>query len=58
MKRFHKWIIPLLFVLVLGCAGTREFVDPASDPYGAGRSWWGTDAVCSPGCPVGPSGSW
>lgn len=58
MKGLPKWITLTLVIFILGCASPREFVNPTGDPYGAGRSWWGTDAVCSPGCPVGTSGTW
>jgi hypothetical protein len=58
MRRFQKWIILALFLLVLGCAAPGEYVNPRVDPYGTGPSWWGMDAVCSPGCPVGTSGKW
>jgi hypothetical protein len=57
MKGFHKWLLAALLLVLLGCAGPREHVHPV-DPFGLGPSWWGMDAVCSPGCPVGPSGSW
>lgn len=58
MRPFHKWLFLALFVAILGCASGRDFVNPTAETYGPGRSWWGTDAVCSPGCPPGVSGQW
>lgn len=56
--RFRIVMMMALLVIFLGCAGPGEYVNPTGDPYGKGRSWWGMDAVCSPSCPVGMSGSW
>lgn len=51
--RLKTMLLPALFVIFLGCAGPGEYVNPAGSPYGAAPSWWGMDAVCSPGCPAG-----
>ncbi|MBW1990750.1 MAG: hypothetical protein JRI59_01200 [Deltaproteobacteria bacterium] len=58
LMRFRMVLLTLLLLVFLSCAGSRDYVNPTGDPYGAGRSWWGTDAICAPGCPVGMSGSW
>lgn len=52
-----NWLILGLLLWALGCAASGEYVYPR--PYhDPGPSWWGMDAVCSPGCPAGTSGSW
>ena len=48
-------LLLLVGVLAAGCAKPSvypEHMDPR--PF-YNDSWWGTDPVCSPGCPVGGS---
>jgi hypothetical protein len=55
--KLRNWLIAALFLLALGCATSGEYVNPPAYS-GSGPSWWGMDAVCSPGCPAGPSSRW
>jgi hypothetical protein len=55
--KFKSFILLPLLVIFLGCAAPGEYVQPVGGPHGPNPSWWGMDAVCSPGCPVGSS-SW
>ena len=60
MKTFLKCMlgmIVLVGLLASGCATEGKYprrMDP--NPF-YGTSWWGSDPVCSPGCPAGLSGS-
>ncbi|MDI6852749.1 MAG: hypothetical protein QME75_03970 [Deltaproteobacteria bacterium] len=53
--RYKTLILLPLLVIFLACAGQGEYVHPVGGPHDPAPSWWGMDAVCSPGCPVGSS---
>ncbi len=45
--------------LLCGCGELeRVYVPPGQGEPMRGSTWWGSDAVCSPGCPPGYGGSW
>ncbi|MDD2901782.1 MAG: hypothetical protein PHU44_05055 [Syntrophales bacterium] len=55
MKKFACLGMLLVLLVLTGCAS-----DPGVTPYQdrSANYNWGSDAVCSPGCPTGMSGSW
>ena len=55
MKKFRLILALLLLLALAGCASSPE-VTPNRDK--SANYNWGSDAACSPGCPVGQSGSW
>jgi hypothetical protein len=59
MKKFACLFALLLILALAGCAGVIEGQGTATPrPIPSGNYNWGSDATCSPGCPVGMSGSW
>jgi hypothetical protein len=59
MKKLACIFALLLMLALAGCAGVIEGQGVASPkPAPAGNYNWGSDATCSPGCPVGMGGSW
>jgi hypothetical protein len=55
MKKLACLGIVLLLLVLAGCASDPG-VTPSRDR--SANYNWGSDSVCSPGCPVGMSGSW
>ena len=55
MKKLACLGMLLVLLALTGCANTPE-VTPNRDK--SANYNWGSDAACSPGCPVGQSGSW
>jgi hypothetical protein len=55
MKKYACLGMLLVFLVLFGCANTPE-VTPYRDR--SANYNWGSDAVCSPGCPPGMQGSW
>ncbi len=59
MKKLACLCALLLMLALAGCAGQIEGGGTYSPrPAPSGNFNWGSDAVCSPGCPPGMSGSW
>jgi hypothetical protein len=59
MKKLLCLSALLLILALAGCAGVLEGQGTASSQsFQYGTSNWGSDAACSPGCPVGMSRSW
>lgn len=48
----------LVGALASGCGPTGKATTTATPRPFYNDSWWGTDPVCSPGCPLGASPSW
>lgn len=49
----------LLILALAGCASVPEGRETLASPRDRSANFnWGSDAVCSPGCPAGMSGSW
>lgn len=57
MKKLTCLAVLLLLLALAGCAGTLEGQGVLTPQRDANYNW-GSDATCSPGCPVGTSGSW
>ena len=59
MKKRACLFALLLMLALAGCAGVLEGQGTgSSQPPPSGSYNWGSDATCSPGCPVGLGGSW
>jgi hypothetical protein len=59
MKKLICLGVLVLMLAVTGCAGVIESQGtPSPKPAPSGNYNWGSDAACSPGCPVGMGGSW
>lgn len=57
MKKITCLFALLLLLALAGCAGVPES-QGIQRPQRDANFNWGADATCSPGCPVGTSGSW
>jgi hypothetical protein len=51
-------LLVLMGLLAAGCATSSTSSAPVNPRPFYNDSWWGTDPVCSPGCPSGMSPSW
>ena len=51
-------IIMLVGLLAPGCAPKSTVSTTMSPRPFYSDSWWGTDPVCSPGCPAGTPHGW
>jgi hypothetical protein len=62
MKTKFLTITGLLLVIIglmaAGCAQPTRYPEHMNPRPFYNESWWGSDPVCSPGCPTGLSGRW
>uniref|UniRef100_A0A7V6A3G0 Lipoprotein n=1 Tax=Desulfobacca acetoxidans TaxID=60893 RepID=A0A7V6A3G0_9BACT len=45
-------------LMIAGCAKPTVYPEHMNPRPFYNDSWWGSDPVCSPGCPTAPSGPW
>ena len=61
MKTSWKCMLGMLvlaWLLAAGCATEGKYPQHMNPRPFYNDSWWGSDPVCSPGCPAGLSGRW
>jgi len=51
-------LLLLIGLMAAGCAQPTPYPKHVNPRPFYNDSWWGTDPVCSPGCPTGQSGRW